>query len=137
MVVVPDWAIYAGYTGLLGFILGWIIARLRTTTIKQPQGEDKDMERREHAKIDNVIGLDKALAAKFYRSLRKSLASGEVNIGLISEKCPDGYVAYDFVREDWICVEKNGSSHRLGGEPVEDLVEIEELDEEGVGEDGG
>jgi len=49
-----------------------------------------------------------------------------VRIALVSDMCPNGYVAYDFTRESWVCVEKDGSSYPLGGKRAEEIVELED-----------
>jgi len=94
---------------VVGLAWGYVVAMARAN--RGPRGDVAHEKRRvarqaqASRSIDELLGLDKALAAKFYRSLRKALASGEVKVALAREDC-DGYITYDFVRESWICVER-------------------------------
>ena len=80
---------------------------------------------------DMSIG-DKALAQLFYHEFRKALNEGRIRPALVSDECPQGTIAYDFARQDWICVEKDGATHPLGQPPAGEQLEIEDY---GVGEE--
>ena len=60
--------------------------------------------------LDEVIELDKALAVRFYRELKKALRENKVRVTLVSELCPNGRIAYDFATSRWIFVEEDGTS---------------------------
>ena len=75
--------------------------------------------------LATALGIEKALAARFYRELSKAVKSGRIRIALVSDECPNGYVAYDFPRESWVCVEKDGTSYPLGERPAPELLEFE------------
>ena len=46
-----------------------------------------------------------------------------MRVGLISDECK-GRIAFDFVRETWICIEDDGSSYPIGMKPAPEVVEF-------------
>jgi len=133
---------YLVEAGLIGLLGGVILGR-RT----RPRSEEKAAEPGQEAQgvekpgkpyvfLEEAIGLDKAMAHKFYVELRKAIREKKVRVALVSDSCPKGRIAYDFVRETWICVEKDGTSYPLGEKPAPELLTFyDEGLEEGEGVD--
>ena len=90
----------------------------------RPRGPKATREERQ-AELLKELGVDQAMARLFYRKLREALEAGEVKPALVSEKC-DGYVTFDFVRQGWICVERDGSARPLSGSHAGERLEVED-----------
>ena len=130
---------YLVEAGLIGLLGGLILGRRHGKKIESEKTEERqEVEKpgKPYVFLEEVVGLDKAMAHKFYVELRKAIKEKKVRIALISDLCPKGRIAYDFVRETWICVEKDGTSYPLGEKPAPELLTFyDEGLEEGEGVD--
>jgi hypothetical protein len=127
-----DLLIYLAEAGLIGFLPGLILGRVSAPKKEKEQereGRGEPETSNEPVEWEKALGLDKALTARFYRDLHRAIKNGRVRVSLISEECPNGYVTYDFARQEWLCVERDGSSYPLGGRPAGELF-IEESEGE-------
>ena len=116
---------------LIGLLIGIIIGRRRPKNIELEESE----ERREVEKpckpvsIEEIISVDKALAVKFYRDLKKAIEEDKIRVTLASKLCPRGRIGYDFAISKWVCIEKDGSVYPLGEKPSGETI----IEEEDVG----
>ncbi len=119
----------------LELILGLVILALLILLIRERyRGERvernsmRPVQPQKPAQAQVMLGIDRALAQLFYRDLRKALEEGKIRPALVSDECPGGTVAFDFARQDWVCVEKDGATHPLGAEPAGEQLELEDLE---------
>jgi len=98
---------------------------------KQETGEGGERDRTSELLL--AVGIDRAMARLFYKRLREAIDAGKVRPALVSDECPGGTVAFDFARQSWVCVEKDGSTHPLGQPPAGERLELEDYE---VGGDG-
>lgn len=124
MEVGPDLLLYMAEALLLGFLIGLVAARSKDQNKEYSPQDDKTC-------LPPAPGLEKAVAARFYRELDKATKSGRIKVALVSDECPQGYVAYDFVRGNWVCVETDGTVHPLGEQAIGEHVFFEEEESEG------
>lgn len=123
--------LYILEAGLVGLASGVLLARLGgkpCSTTDDAGGADQSREK------DTLgpIGLERALAARFYSDLRRSIREGLVKPVLTSDHCP-GRVVYDFVSMQWMCIDGSGNASPLGEPPSLERLELEGL-ETGEGE---
>jgi hypothetical protein len=85
-------------------------------------------QRERRLEIDDVLqaaGIDRTMAKIFYARLKTALDRGVVKPALVASEC-DGHVLYDFARDDWVCMSRNGVAYPLGSSPEGEKLEIEE-----------
>ena len=98
----------------------------RARELRPEPGAAKPRPEERQAELLRELGVDRALASLFYRKLREALDSGEVKPALVSERCPEGTVVFDFVRQGWMCVSRTGEARPLSGNPAGERLEIED-----------
>jgi len=118
---------------VLGLVILILIVLLIRERYRGERVEKNSMRPVQPQKPTAILGIDQALATLFYRELRKAIEQGKVRPALYSDECPGGTIAYDFARQDWVCIEKDGATHPLGQPPAGEQLELE--DYTGVGEE--
>lgn len=114
---------------LAGVALGLAFKKPREKEEKIKAKQEVEKPGRPDYFLEEVISVDKALAARFYRDLRKAIRENKVRVSLTSELCSKGRVAYDFAVGKWVCIEKDGTTYPLGEKPNGETV----IEEEDVG----
>jgi len=118
---------------VLGLVILLLLVLLIRERYKHPALSGEPVQPRPRQPPTQALGIDRALANLFYRELSKAIREGRVRPALVSDECPGGSVAFDFARQDWVCVERDGATHALGQPPAGERLEIEDY---GVGGDG-
>ena len=124
---------YLVEAGLIGLLLGIIAGRRAAKPSKSEnegnEGEARSDKPRKLVSLEEIVGVDTALAVEFYRNLKKAIKEKKIRIALVSELCPRGRIAYDFAVNKWVCIEKDGSVYPLGEKPSGETI----IEEEDVG----
>lgn len=133
--VLEDPVVYTVMGAVFGLLAAAIIVVLRSRPPPPPppretREQETQEKEKEQVSLEEALGLDRAVAARFYRELRKAMRSGRVRVALVSDEC-DGTVVYDFAREEWLCTARDGTAYRLGGRPLPEQVVVEDVEEGG------
>lgn len=110
-----------------------IVRGLRPQQDKQEKPRQRKTARQEQQAriLSNESLLDQALTLEFTARLRKGLKNGMVKPALVSDNCK-GRVAYDFARQEWMCIEDD-IVYPLYRQVQDEQVEYEDEEEAEAG----